>query len=86
MQVAARIESIIAGTSSPEKELTMSLSLNYNDPCPRCGKMTVQSEIEPHPSRTDIAIQRFRCADCGPVKTKVLSLLSHKQSTEIAIV
>lgn len=68
------------------RELAMSLLLHSNDTCPKCGKPTMQSEVEPHPTRADIATQNFRCADCGPVKTKVLSLDPHKPSTEIAIV
>jgi uncharacterized Zn finger protein len=62
----------------------MSLNLPYNDPCPRCGKLTMQSVIEPHPRRNDIAIQNFHCADCGPVKTRVLSLEPVKSSSEKA--
>jgi hypothetical protein len=62
----------------------MSLNLNYNDPCPRCGKPTMQSKIEPHPTRTDVAIQDFHCADCGPVKSVVHSLKPDKPSPEVA--
>jgi C4-type Zn-finger protein len=62
----------------------MSLHLHYNDPCPKCGKLAMQSTIEPHPSRTDIAIQKFHCADCGHVRSKVLSLRSDKPSSEKA--
>jgi hypothetical protein len=62
----------------------MSLNLPYNDPCPRCRKLTMQSVIEPHPSRTDIALQNFYCADCGPLKSKVLSLEPVKLSPELA--
>ena len=42
--------------------------------CPRCRKPIMQGDIEPHPSRPDLALQNFKCADCGPVKTIVLSL------------
>ena len=27
-----------------------------------------------HPSRRDLALHNFQCADCGPVKTKIISL------------
>jgi hypothetical protein len=57
-----------------ERELPMSLNLTYNDYCPRCHKLTMQSVIEAHQSRTDIAIQNFYCADCGPLKSVVLTL------------
>jgi hypothetical protein len=62
----------------------MSLHLNYNDPCPRCRKLTMQSVIEPHPSRDDVAVQNFHCADCGPVKSIVLSLKPHRPSSDLA--
>jgi C4-type Zn-finger protein len=61
----------------------MSLNLYFNEPCPKCGKPTMQSEIDPHPSRTDVAIQNFHCADCGPIKTVVLSLKPGKPSSEL---
>ena len=62
----------------------MSLNLPYNDPCPRCHKPTMDSVIEAHPRRNDIALQNFRCADCGPVKTVVLSLKPGKPSPDLA--
>jgi hypothetical protein len=62
----------------------MSLNLPYNDPCPRCHKLTMQSVIEPHPRRKDIALQNFRCADCGPVKTIVHSLKPGMPLSELA--
>jgi hypothetical protein len=62
----------------------MSLRLHFNDSCPRCGKPTMQSEIEPHPSRTDVAVQNFHCAYCGPVKSVVHSLKPGKPSPELA--
>jgi transposase-like protein len=52
----------------------MSLNLPYKDTCPRCRKLTMQSVIEAHPRRKDVALQNFRCVDCGPAKTIVLSL------------
>src|ERR1700675_2476688 len=33
-----------------------------------------QGAIEVHPSRRDLALHNFQCADCGPVKTKIISL------------
>jgi hypothetical protein len=62
----------------------MAFKLNYNDPCPRCRKPTMQSVIELHPSRTDIALQNFECNDCGPVKTRVISLQPGKPSSVAA--
>jgi hypothetical protein len=28
--------------------------------------------VEQHPSRRDLAVHKFDCADCGRVKTKIL--------------
>jgi hypothetical protein len=37
---------------------------------PRCGKSNLQAVIEAHPSRSDIALHNFNCAECGPAKPK----------------
>jgi hypothetical protein len=55
-------------------ELTMSLLLSVGEVCPKCHKPLMQAVVEAHPSRRDVALENFVCADCGPVKTKVLSL------------
>jgi hypothetical protein len=34
----------------------------------------MQGVVEKHPSRLDIAFYNFECADCGPIKTEVISL------------
>ena len=39
---------------------------------------------EPHPTRRDLALQNFECADCGAVKTKVLSLKPGAPPPELA--
>jgi ssDNA-binding Zn-finger/Zn-ribbon topoisomerase 1 len=62
----------------------MSLIFHLNDPCPKCRKPTMQAVIELHPSRNDLAIHNFYCADCGPVKTKVISLTPAAQPSEVA--
>jgi hypothetical protein len=41
----------------------------------------MQAIIEPHPTRPDLALQNFECADCGPIKTRILSL---KPAPELA--
>jgi hypothetical protein len=58
----------------------MSLTFYSNDACPKCSKPTLQSVIEPHPSRRDLALQNFQCAKCGPIKTNILSLIPSKPS------
>jgi len=62
----------------------MSLTLFIHDTCPKCHKPIMQAIIEPHPTRRDLALQNFECADCGAVKTKVLSLKSREPSPELA--
>jgi C4-type Zn-finger protein len=52
----------------------MSLNLFISDTCPECGKPTMQANVESHPERSDIALQNFRCTNCGFAKTKTLSL------------
>jgi hypothetical protein len=37
-----------------------------------------------HPSRTDLALHNFHCADCGPVKTNVISLAPPARSADVA--
>jgi len=66
------------------KVLAVSLAFHPNDPCPKCGKPTMQSTIERHPRRDDIAIHNFYCGACGPVKSKIISLTPGKPSPEAA--
>jgi hypothetical protein len=61
----------------------MSLNLHFNERCPKCGKPTMRSVIEAHPSRTDVALQNFECTTCGPLKTNVLSLVPPTRSSEV---
>jgi len=62
----------------------MSLALHSNNPCPKCGKVKMQSVIEAHPSRPDLALHNFYCAGCGPIKTEVLSLKPPARSSDVA--
>jgi hypothetical protein len=56
-----------------------------SDPCPRCSKPLMQTGIELHPSRSDLALHNFNRAVCGPVKTKIISLkLSARPSEAVA--
>ncbi len=52
----------------------MSLILSSGEVCPKCRKPLMQGVVEAYPSRRDIAFHNFQCADCGPIRTKVLSL------------
>jgi hypothetical protein len=50
----------------------MSIDIFMNDTCPKCRKPIRLRSITPHPTRYDLAIHNFECADCGVVKTKTL--------------
>jgi hypothetical protein len=52
----------------------MSLNFYFNNPCPRCGKLTTHVVIDRHPTNRDLAVKKFRCGLCGPIKTEILSL------------
>jgi ssDNA-binding Zn-finger/Zn-ribbon topoisomerase 1 len=62
----------------------MSLTFYNKDPCPKCRKPLMQSVIEQHPTRRDLAIHNFHCAHCGPVKTKIVSLQPGAPPPELA--
>jgi hypothetical protein len=44
----------------------------------------MQAAIELHPTRSDLAVHNFHCADCGPVKTKIISLKPVVAAPELA--
>jgi hypothetical protein len=50
----------------------MSFDLFMNDTCPRCRKPIRLAAVEQHPTRRDLSVHKFECADCGGVKTKIL--------------
>jgi ribosomal protein S27AE len=52
----------------------VSLNLYFNDLCPKCHQPTMQAVIEPHPADRNLAVQKYYCGKCGPVKTKLISL------------
>jgi hypothetical protein len=62
----------------------MSLTLFIDDICPRCRNPINLSLIEPHPTRTDLALHNFECADCGVVKTKIYSLKPNARRPKLA--
>jgi ssDNA-binding Zn-finger/Zn-ribbon topoisomerase 1 len=55
-----------------ELRRTMSLDLFMNNTCPRCRKPIKLAVIQQHPTRCDLSVHKFECADCGDVKTKIL--------------
>jgi hypothetical protein len=56
------------------KELAVSLRFFIDDQCPICRKPVKFAEFELHPNRTDLAIYKYHCLDCGPVNAKTFSL------------
>jgi hypothetical protein len=62
----------------------MSLTLYTDEPCPVCRQIIRQSTIDLHPTLRDVAIHNFECADCGTVRTKIVSLKPRKRSSELA--
>ena len=66
-----------------EKELIMSLNLFSDEPCPRCRKPIRQTTIELHPTNRALALHNYECAECGPVKTKIISLKPNKTAAEL---
>jgi len=61
----------------------MPLTFYFNDPCPRCAKPMMQAVIERHPSRNDLALHNFTCLNCGPLKTKIISLNPGESAPEL---
>jgi Zn ribbon nucleic-acid-binding protein len=50
----------------------MPLDLFKNDTCPRCRKPIKLAVIRQHPTRRDLSVHKFECADCGHVETRIL--------------
>jgi uncharacterized Zn finger protein len=62
----------------------MPLNLYFYEICPKCSQLTMQAVIESHPTSRDLAIQKFHCANCGPVKTKFISLKPMESGSTLA--
>jgi hypothetical protein len=63
----------------------MSFTTSFNDTCPKCHKSIMRAVFESHPSNRDLALQNFECAECGPIKTKILSLKPGTLPAELTI-
>lgn len=50
----------------------MSFDLCMNDTCPNCRKPLALARVEKHPTRHDLAVQKFACAECGAMTTRVI--------------
>jgi hypothetical protein len=55
----------------------MSLTFSIDDVCPKCRGPVRLATIEAHPDRRDLAVHNYQCADCGPVRAKIISLKPH---------
>ncbi len=62
----------------------MSLALHDLNRCTKCGQVKMHSVIEAHPRDNDLALHRFYCADCGPVKTEIISVKPPARSANVA--
>jgi hypothetical protein len=67
------------------KETQMPFSLYTDDEtCPKCRKPVNLAIVEPHPTRCDLSLHNFECADCGFVRTKILSQKPSPPPPELA--
>jgi hypothetical protein len=62
----------------------MTLNFYSNGTFRKCRKPVLQAIIERHPTRRDLALQKFHCGECGPIKTKILSLNPAKPPRGVA--
>jgi ssDNA-binding Zn-finger/Zn-ribbon topoisomerase 1 len=56
-----------------------------SETCPKCRKLVAIATVELHPTHPDRAVYNFMCANCGPVKTRIVSLLTDQPPPELAI-
>jgi hypothetical protein len=68
-----------------QRDFVMSIDLFMNDTCPKCRKPIKETNVTSHPTRYDLAIHCFECADCGVVKTKVLMLIPDPRPAKEAL-
>jgi hypothetical protein len=61
------------------------MQFQVSETCPRCGKPVSLAIVEPHPTRTDIALHSYECVDCGPVRTRAVSLRADRSPPELAL-
>ncbi len=52
----------------------MSFRLPWFDKCLKCQRPTMWATIDSHPTDRELAVQKFYCADCGFIKTGLISL------------
>jgi hypothetical protein len=63
----------------------MPFDLFNDDTCPKCRKPIKQTTVERHPTRRDLAIHNFRCANCGIVKINILFRRTAKPSLKMVV-
>jgi predicted RNA-binding Zn-ribbon protein involved in translation (DUF1610 family) len=52
----------------------MSLTFVVDEICPKCRKPVRLAVIERHPDRRDLAVHNYQCANCGPVRARIIPL------------
>ena len=60
------------------------MQFHVSETCPRCRKPVSVAVVERHPTRSDMAVHNYECADCGPVKTTIVSLRVDKSPPKLA--
>jgi hypothetical protein len=60
------------------------MQFQVSEICPRRGKPVSLAIVEPHPTRTDIALHSYECMDCGPARTRAVSLRADKSPPALA--
>ena len=63
----------------------MPFDLFNDDACPKCREPIRQTTVELHPTRRDLSIHNFECANCGIVKTKILLRRAAKPSLKLVV-
>jgi hypothetical protein len=61
------------------------MQFQVSEICPRCRKPVTLAIVEPHPTRTDVALHSLECADCGPVGTRAVSLRADRSPPELTV-
>jgi len=52
------------------------LTFVVDETCPKCCKPVRLAVIELHPGRRDLAVHNYKCANCGPVRARIVPVTS----------
>jgi hypothetical protein len=56
------------------------MQFHVSEICPQCKKPVSVATVEPHPTRSDMALHNYECVDCGAVRTKLIRLQLDKSA------